>query len=205
MYLLLPYSRNLFQRIKDEKVHINTLELIALFLAYIMFMVRYNTSPDGTFPPVPQILLWGDSMSANKWFRKFSTNSPMATNALRMFAEYMRLSDVSPVPQHLPGKLNVEADDVSRVHELFTPQRKFIYDVPYHILLEQVLLKYSRMRSYDLFLPSPELLSDLLFLVSSDGLMEVPSRKKNLGRFLPVDSISSGSATNTSSSISCFL
>ena len=144
-------------------------------------------------------------MSANKWFRKFSTNSPMATNALRMFAKYMRLSDVSPVPQHLPGKLNVEADDVSRVHELFTPQRKIVYDVPYNILLQQVLLKYNKMKSYDLFLPSQELLLDLLLVVSSDALTVVPSWKKNLGRFLPIDSIFSGSTTNISSPISCFL
>ena len=144
-------------------------------------------------------------MSANKWFRTFSTNSAMATNALRLFAEYMRLSDVSPVPQHIAGELNVEADDVSRVHELFTPQRKIVYDVPYNILLQQVLLKYNKMKSYDLFLPSQELLSDLLLVVSSDALTVVPSRKKILGRFLPVASISSGSATNINSLSSCFL
>ena len=129
----------------------------------------------------------------------------MATNALRLFSEYMRLSDVSPVPQHIPGRLNVDADDISRVHELFTPHKKIIYDLPYHTLLEQVLQKHNKMRSYDLFLLSPELLSDLSCVVFSDALMAVPSWKTNLGRFLPVVSIFSGSATSTSSSVSCFL
>ena len=65
LFLLLPYSEQLFTQIKAGEVHINTLELLALFLAYIMFMVRYNSS-SAAFPMVPQILLWGDSMLANK-------------------------------------------------------------------------------------------------------------------------------------------
>ena len=176
-----------------------------MFLAYVMFLVKYESSPVGTFPPVPQILLWGDSMSANKWFRTFSTNSQLATNAIRLFAEYTRLSDVSPVPDHIPGVLNVEADDVSRVQELFVPQHKFIYHLPYHVLLQQVLQKHNKMKSYEIFLPSQELLSDLSYVVSSDVSTEVPSRRKNLGRFLPVDSISSGFANNISSLNSFFL
>jgi len=186
-------------------VHINTLELIALFLGYIMFLAKYNSSPDGTFPPVPQLLLWGDNMSANKWFRTFSTRSPMATNALRLFAEYMLLSDVSPLPEWIPGELNVEADDVSRVHELFVPKKELIYNLSYHVLIQQVLLKYRKMNCYSLFLLSPELLSDLSSVVYADELTEVPKRKSNLGRFVPVESISSLFATNTISSTSCFL
>ena len=204
LLLLLPYSEKLFSRIKEGKVHINSLELLALFLAYIMFMVKYEENT-AHFPPVPQILLWGDSMSANKWFRTFSTNSSMATNAIQLFAEYMRLSDVSPVPQHIPGVLNVEADDISRVQELFCPKLKSIYHLPYHTLLQQVLQRHNKMRSYEIFLPSQELLLDLSYVVSSDASMGVPSRKKSLGHFLPVDSIFSGSAINTGSLNFCFL
>ena len=167
-------------------------------------MVKYEEYP-AHFPPVPQILLWGDSMSANKWFRTFSTNSSMATNAIRLFAEYMRLSDVSPVPEHIPGVLNVEADDISRVQELFCPKLKSIYHLPYHILLQQVLQKHSKMRFYEIFLSSQELLLDLSYVVFSDASMGVPSRKKNLGRFSPVASIFSGSATNMDSLNFCFL
>ena len=203
-FLLLPYSKELFLRIKNEEVHINVLELLALFLGYVMFLTRYKLSPD-SFPPFPQLVLWGDSMSANKWFRKFSTNSAMATMALRYFAEYMPNSPVQPVPQWIAGELNVEADDVSRVQELFSPKLKFIYNVSYSKLIHQVLQKYSTMRTWDLFLPSPELLSDLSCVVSSVPSMAVPSRKQRLGHFVPVERTFFGSAVNTGSSPSCFL
>lgn len=66
-------------------------------------------------------------------------------NGGRLFAEYMLLSDVSPLPEWIQGELNVEADDVSRVHELFVPKKSLIYDLPYNILLNQVLLKHKKM------------------------------------------------------------
>ena len=203
-FLLLPYSKELFLRIKNEDVHINVLELLALFLGYVMFLTRYKLSP-ADLPPFPQLVLWGDSMSANKWFRKFSTNSTMATIALRYFAKYMPNSPVQPVPKWIAGELNVEADDVSRVQELFSPKLKFIYNVSYSKLIHQVLQKYSMMRTWDLFLPSPELLSDLSCVVSSVPSMAVPSRKQRLGHFVPVERTFFGSAVHTGSSPSCFL
>ena len=54
----------------------------------------------------------------------------MATNAICLFAEYMCLSDVSPVPRHILVVLNVDADDVLRVQELFVPKLKSIYHFP---------------------------------------------------------------------------
>ena len=144
-------------------------------------------------------------MSANKWFRKFSTNSPMATMALRYFAEYILNSPVQPVPKWIVGELNVEADDVSRVQELFSPKLKFIYNVSYSKLFHQVLQKYSMMRTWNPFLSSPELLSDLSFVVSSVPSMAVPSRKQLLGHFVPVERIFFGSAAITNSSPSCLL
>jgi len=195
--ILLPFSKRLCNLLKSGDVHINTMELIALFLAYIMFLCRYENSPEGTFAPHPQIKLWGDSMSANKWFRTFSTNSPMATKALRMFAEYMKYSPVSPVPNHISGIDNVQADDLSRVNKLFTHEKEFIYDVPYTTLLQQVYRKYSKMSNYSVFLPHPEILSDLSSLVYSDSLMEPPKKRKNYGRFFQGSCIFSGSVNST--------
>ena len=59
--ILLPFSERLHFMMKQGKVHINVMELIALFLAYLMFLSRYESAPDGTFPPHPQIKLFGDS------------------------------------------------------------------------------------------------------------------------------------------------
>lgn len=203
--ILLPFKEALFHRMQQKKVHINIMELIALFLGYIMYLHHYESSPVGTVPPHPQIKLFGDNMSANKWFRSFSTNSEMATKALRMFAEYMKYSPVSPVPAHVPGVENTTADDISRVYQLFPNKKPFIYNVPYEILLRQVCLKYTKMLNYRVFLPDPEIVSDLSCLVYSDYSTVVPKRRKNLGRFYHAKSILCGSVKNTIYSDSFFL
>ena len=71
------------------------------------------------------------------------TNSVMATLALLLFAKYMKHSPVSSAPEWIAGKKNTEADDVSCVQELFSPQKTHIYDVPFPLLLNQVCLKYK--------------------------------------------------------------
>ena len=195
--VLLPFKKELFRQMQLKKVYINIMELIGLFLGYIMYLHKYESSPDGTFPPHPQIKLWGDNMSANKWFRTFSTNSIIATNALLMFTEYMKYSPVLPVPDWIKGSENVQADDLSHVYKLFPNEKPFIYDVPYHILLKQVCRKYSKMSNYDIFLPHPEILSDISYLVYSDYSTVVPKRRKSLGRFFRVSSIFSGSVNDT--------
>ena len=195
--ILLPFTKRLHYLMKNGEVHINTMELFALFLAYIMFLERYESSPVGTFPPHPQIKLWGDSMSANKWLRTYSTNSEMATRALRLFAEYMKYSPVCPVPAHVRGVDNVEADDISRVYKLFSNEKDFIYDVPFPTLLQQVYQKYRKKSNYSVFLPNPEIVSDISSVVYSDYLTEAPKRRKNLGQFFPASSIFCGSVSNT--------
>ena len=203
-FIHIPYSKQLFSRIKSEQVHINVLELIALFLGYVLFLVEYKSNPS-VFPPAPQVVLWGDNMSANKWFQTFSTNLLIATKTLQLFAEYMKDSQVSANPQHIPGKLNVEADGISRVQELCSPHKQFVYDISYKSLLLQVLRSYNNLRSFRLFLPSREMLSDLSMLLTSGNLMEELKRRKCCGRFVPVDYIFSGSATSTNSCTSYFL
>ena len=78
------------------------------------------------------------NMAANKWFRKFSTNSLIATAALLMFAEYMKFNAVSPCPFHIAGTSNVVADDISRVHEMFTPHLDSNSAYKYPSLIRQV-------------------------------------------------------------------
>ena len=203
--ILLPFKEELFHRMQMKKVHINIMELLTLFVGYIMYLHYYESQPDGTLPPHPQIKLYGDNISANKWFRTFSTNSDMATSALLYFAEYMKYSPVSPVPAHVPGVENTTADDISRVYQLFPNKKSFIYNVPYPLLLRQVCHKYNKMLNYNVFLLDPEIVSDLSFLVYSDYSTVVPKRRKNLGRFFPVSSIFSGFVNNTIYSDSFFL
>ena len=64
-FVLLPFSKELRQQILNQEVWINSLEFIALFIAYIAFLVEYNLRLD-EFPPYLVLRLWGNNMSTNK-------------------------------------------------------------------------------------------------------------------------------------------
>ena len=95
---------------------------------------------------------------------------------------YKLLTPFTPIKghtKHIAGIDNREADDISRVNELFTPQKTNIYDVPYVTLIQQVCHKYKKLKNWRNFQPSAQILSDLNFVLSSDYLMEVPKRRQN--------------------------
>ena len=117
VFVLLPFSEALRKRILNKEVHINSLEFIALMLAYIVFLAEYELRPN-EFPPHPVLKLRGDSKSANKWMREISTGSIIAQNLLRMFANYLLYSLLKGDTDWIPGDENGEADEVSRVQEL---------------------------------------------------------------------------------------
>ena len=73
---LIPFSKTLFNKIKSkekykkgmtDKVHINVLEFIALFLSYLVFKTKYEEDPT-KFPPTPILDAQGDSTTANAWW-----------------------------------------------------------------------------------------------------------------------------------------
>ena len=200
---LIPFSKSLFQKIKSEeeyknakgeKVHINVLEFIALFLAFVVFKTKYEQDPT-KYPPTPVLDAQGDSTSANAWWNKISTVSAHGQNMLRVYAEYQRTSQVCSVATHIAGVDNKIADDISRVQSLFQPEKTHIYDIPFEILLEQVCRKHKKFRSWDCFLPSKDLLLQIRSTVSSGFSTERPTMIKQVGHFARVDSILSNSAT----------
>ena len=205
IFLLLPYSAKTVSQIKvDRKVHINVLEFIAIFLVQVIFLHEYRCAPT-QFPPTPTCLCEGDNTSANSWITKLSTESTMGQNALRYYAEYTLHSPVALNTKHIKGELNIVADDISRVNELFSPKRHCLHDLPYSDLITQICTKYEEMKSWRIFLPSPEILCDLRSILSSESFMEAPSQRKTLGRYATVESISSTTAKSDTCSTDYFL
>ena len=98
-----------------------------------------------------------------------------------------------------------KADNISRVQELFSQQKTQIYDVPYITLLKQVCLKHKEKRSWRVFHPSAQILSDLSCVLLSNYVTEVPKKTKNLGQFYPVESTFYGTAGSETSYPSSFL
>ena len=204
VFVLLPFSKEMRQRVIDKELWINALEFAALFLAYITFLADYNLRPN-EFPPFPVHRLWGDSKSANCWMRTISAGSFTAQNLLRLYANYLINSPIKGDTAWVAGDNNGEADDISRVQELFSPQKSQIYDVPYITLLKQVCLKHKEKRSWRVFHPSAQILSDLSCVLLSNYVTEVPKKTKNLGQFYPVESTFYGTAGNETSYPSSFL
>ena len=69
-------------------------------------------------------------MTANVWMNKMSTASIMGQNVLCLFANYLLLSPIKGHTKHIAGKDNRQADGISRVKELFTPQKTHILIFP---------------------------------------------------------------------------
>ena len=129
----------------------------------------------------------------------------MGQNVLRLFDQYTLNYKVTMSTEYISGKLNEIADTISRVNELFVPKKSHIYNVTFQLFIKKVCTKYSAMKYWRIFLRSPDLLSDLNFVLSSTLSMEEPKSRKKLGRFVTAKSISFGTANNGTSSTEYFL
>ena len=151
------------------------------------------------------MLSLGDNKSANSWVCKLTTESLMGQKALRLYAEYTQNSEVALSPDHIRGVDNVVADGISRVNEFFSPQKSHVYDVPFPHLVQQVCTNFTELKSWRIFLPNQQFLSDLNWIFSSSNALVAPKRRPSCGQFVPVAHISSGIATTRRSSTEFFL
>ena len=122
VFVLLPFSKEIRQRIINKEIWINAMEFVALFIAYITFLVEHNLRLND-FLSHHVLLLWGDNKSANKWIRKISAGSFIAQNLLRLFVNYLIHSPVKGDTNWIAGNNNKEIDNLSCVKELFLPQK----------------------------------------------------------------------------------
>ena len=197
-WCLIPYSRELVLRIKANEVHINVLEFIGLLVSYIMVLERYKTDPT-KYGPSPVMCLKGDNTSANSWWRKMSTASPMGGNLVKLYAEYQLLAPVCSFSEHIKGVDNIVADAISRPDELFRPHLTEIYTTPYPVLIRQVCQRYKLKKRWDLFLISAELQSAMSSLLCSNLVTGRIKKPQNSGRFVPAGSIFSNGAQRDNS------
>jgi len=86
--------------------------------------------------------------------------------------------------EHIPGVENVLADDISRPPSV---------DVDHCTRVWQLTTKHPIIKTWDYFLPSPELLLLLSSRLSTTRCLGLPSLPTNLGQFVPTESIVSNS------------
>ena len=103
-----------------------------------------------------------------------------------VLASLLRTLPIGLNADHIAGTENILADFISR---------------PTHFALshaarsEQIFQKHALARTWDYFLPSPELLQLLTSLLFNELTPDLPSLPRNLGRFVPAGSTISCSPT----------
>lgn len=71
----------------------------------------------------------------------------METSDLPIFVEYIKLCIVCSIEDQIPGEENsTAADSISCMNELFTLPKLHIYNLPYSILLKQVIISEVQQR-----------------------------------------------------------
>ena len=123
---------------------------------------------------------------------------------IHVYAEYESLFQVCSVAKHIKGIKIKTVDDIYYVQELFVPRKTHIYDVSFNIFLAQVCQNHKKFKSWDIFLPSRQLLSQMRSTVSSDFPTVQLKVTKAPGHCTCVNSIlSSSTTTKTYGNIPC--
>lgn len=196
-YVPWPKSISLATKLSESnprKLHINELEFVGLLLTFTA--VASFGSPTSDIP-FPVLHIDCDNTSAVSWGRRVATKSRIGQRLLEFFAE-LRLSSphLGLSVSHLAGDLNVEADLLSRPRALYSaPIDPHELSFPSHLL--QICNRRPALASWKVFLPSPDLLSSLASILSSDVSTAVTDPPKNFGTCELASSIFSGSPANS--------
>jgi hypothetical protein len=156
-------------------VHINSTKFVVVLLQLVAFAVRLETLPierrtillPAGIPAHPILLCFTDNTLAAAWANKVTSKSPQGQPLI---------GPIGLNTHHIPGIKSILADFISR---------------PTHFALshadqsEQIFWKHGSARTWDYFLPSPELLQSLSCLLSSAPTLDLPSLPKSLGQFVP--------------------
>ena len=175
-----------------DNIHINSLEYIVVILQYaaVLTRMRQLDTPEkreafrtGGFPLLPVLLAKTDNTSSKSWTNRLTSTSLRAQALIPIFAAMLEHSPVGINAEHIEGTINLDADFISRPpinhRSLSTFERR-----------EQIFRQAPRMRSWDIFVPNPELCLLLSSSLCSGQCLARPVLPKTLGHFVPGDSIS---------------
>jgi hypothetical protein len=166
-------------------VHINCLEFIVVIIQLAAVIVRLRTLsseqcarffPNG-IPAQPVCQCLTDNIASMAWVNKVTTKSLQGQNLIGIYAEILHHSNIGVNSEHIRGILNTRADDISRP---ISPNLSLA------VRHEQIFLKHNCLRTWDFFLPNPELLQLLYSALFTKPSPVPPKVPKNLGRFVPV-------------------
>ena len=172
-------------------VHINSLEFIVIIIQLAAIKTRLASLPPGSssvyFPHgKPTIPVWlgeTDNTVSRAWENRATAKTPTGQGLVGVYAELLRTTAVHTQCDHIPGKDNTIADDISRAD----------FSLPFQTRLPQLYHKHRCLNHLDYFQISPQfqqLLSSRLFCKQSLEQCVLPTV---LGQFVPECSTISGS------------
>jgi len=152
-----------------KRIYMNQLEYIGSIIDYACILyvleddecepLRRQLFPQG-IPPMPRTLSMKDNKASETWIRKAATKSFMGQQLIRIMGELGRDSGVMQDSAHIPGEDNKEADVLSR------PDKPNGYRLDQAALVahfDDTIAKYPRFANYQVFLPSQNLLSAVVW------------------------------------------
>lgn len=187
-FFFLPWSDQVKKRnivrymkgmvVKADLITINDLEFAVIILMYAATIVAAAEMTDLPAGGHPVALFETDSMTALSRLERPPTRGSVVCSALlRVFAAVQIGAPVGVNAQHIAGKDNVIADDISRPlsHATDTSHLQDLYRL------------HPRLRGYRRYLPSAELVSAICTALVARSPAPVPFDLP-LGRLLPADS-----------------
>ena len=183
------------KRVKNDAVHINSLEFIIVVLQYAATVVRMKSLPQSDLlsifprgiPAQPVLLCRTDNTAAEAWANHVTSRSPQGQRLIGVMAELLRTSNLGLNAKHIAGVENVLADFISRPTH---------FNLSHSHRAEQIFQTHESLRTWDYFLPSQELLQSLSSLLFNEQTRDPLNLPENLGHFVP-----SGSTISCSPSI----
>ena len=164
--------------VKADLITINDLEFAVIVLMYAATVVAARELTDLPSGGYPVALFETDSMTAlSRLERPPTRGSVVCSSLLRVFAGVQIGSPVGVNAQHIAGKDNIIADDISRPLSLATD----------HSHMQRLFQLHPRLRGYRRFQPSPELESAVSTALDGSSPMDVPLSLP-LGQLVPADS-----------------
>jgi len=190
-YIDCVFGHHLRQCLKIQKashpdyIHINAAEFVILILQVAAIIARIKKSQPNTYPPLMVYNLLTDNTPSKGWLSKLTCSSRRGQLLMEILSELLRRTDLGVNCQHIRGKDNTMPDFISRI-----PPR-----TPFPARRTQICQKDPELKSWDSFIPSPELRSLLASKLCSDAKMDAPRLPKVLGHFVPISSTTSCSFT----------
>ena len=198
----LTWSDQILRRTKlnskhPEYIHINALEFVGSIISLAAVITRLhdlskaplpqhiiNSLPLRLIPPNPSLQLTFDNTPTTSWATTLRAKSHNALPLVELLAALLDSTSIGIHPVYNPGVNHVIPDRISRYKQFYSPDQSL-----FHSQVEQI---DKRLTSFDIFLPSQDLLSLLSSRLLAHSPLGLPSIPEKLGRFAPASSITYG-------------